>query len=119
MDEISMKEAVRGADLVFRVGYGDLQNLLRFSNRYGYNAGIYGWNCDVYNFYKNGKYIVITTGYRNLRGTKIPSDIIKKYEDEARSVLEIGGANSESSYGARKPMILDILGRFLSELCEL
>lgn len=119
MGQISVKEATRGADLVFRTGYGDLQNLLRYSNRYGYNAGMYGWNCDVFNFYKNGKYIVITTGYRNLRGERIPSDIVKKYEDEARSVLEYGGANYESSYGAREPKILDILGRFLSELCEL
>lgn len=119
MGKISMKEAVRGADLVFRVGYCALQNLLRFSNRYGYNAGIYGWNCDVYNFFKGGKHIVITTGYRNLRGAKIPSEIVKKYEEEASGILEFGGTNYESSYGARKPMILSILDRFLSELCEL
>ena len=45
---------------VIKIGYCAAQSLLSLSNRIGYMAGVYGWNCDVYEF--NQAYMI--TGYR-------------------------------------------------------
>jgi len=45
---------------VFSVGYCGAQNLLYGVDPFGYNAGVYGWNCDYY--YVDG--VCICTGYR-------------------------------------------------------
>lgn len=71
---------------VFRCGYCDLQNLFgsSYTGTVLYNAGVYGWNCDLYPDYSNG--VIITTGYRNMRGRRIPSEIIARYEEEAKKI---------------------------------
>ena len=67
---------------VFRCGYCDLYyTFLHYAPTY-YNAGVYGWNNDLYIDYKRD--IIVTTGYRNMRGDRIPSDIIQKYETLAK-----------------------------------
>ena len=71
---------------VFRCGYCELQNILRRYDPTYYNAGVYGWNNDIYVDYTHN--IAITTGYRNMRGDRIPSDIIKKYEANAKKILD-------------------------------
>lgn len=40
----------------------------------GYNAGVYGWNWDSYPI---GAFYVMT-GYRNLPGSRIPSEIVQE-----------------------------------------
>lgn len=71
---------------VFRCGYADLQNICKFVEPPFYNSGSYGWNCDIYTF---GYFsIAITTGYRNMRGVRIPDNIIVKYDKIARNILE-------------------------------
>lgn len=70
---------------VFRCGYCDLQNICKFLEPTYYNAGVYGWNCDIYT---HGKFIAITTGYRNMKGERIPDNIIIKYDKIARQILE-------------------------------
>lgn len=75
---------------VFRCGYDKLDNILRDYPAQFYNCGVYGWNCDIYvDPYHD---LIITTGYRNMRGEIIPSDIIDKYNvlmDERQSYEEI------------------------------
>ena len=70
----------------FRCGYCDLQDIMRYKEPTYYNAGVYGWNCDIYTDYKTD--IAITTGYRNMTGRQIPSELIKKYSDIANDIYE-------------------------------
>lgn len=70
---------------VFRCGYCDLQNIYKFTEPTYYNSGVYGWNCDIYTY---GLTVAITTGYRNLKGSRIPDEIIRKYDKIAREILE-------------------------------
>lgn len=71
---------------VFRAGYCDLQRILYSDSPTYYNSGVYGWNCDVYT---NTKYdIAVTTGYRNMAGDRIPSEVIQKYDEIAKNILE-------------------------------
>lgn len=84
--KMSMKQAVQGAERVFRTGYCEMYNLL---NGYaiGYNSGVYGWNCDIIYLYADGKRVCITTGYRNMRGDRIPETLRAEYEGRARAIM--------------------------------
>lgn len=71
---------------IFRAGYCDLYHIFRYKDPVYYNSGVYGWNCDIYvDFAKD---IAITTGYRNMAGTCIPSELIEKYSNIAKSITE-------------------------------
>lgn len=78
----SMTRFTKGGYKVFRCGYCDLQYIMVGVEPQYYNAGVYGWNCNIYQ-YGN---IVITTGYRNMRGSLIPDDLIKKYSENAKLI---------------------------------
>lgn len=96
---------------VFRVGYCDLQHIYKFEYPHFYNAGVYGWNCDIYIDYKRD--IAITTGYRNMRGERIPSDILKKYTDNAKQILE---KHTFKNYDEIKQLLDENRKQFLNEL---
>ena len=70
----------------FCCGYCDLQYIMNGREAEYYNAGTYGWNCDIYTDYKTD--IAITTGYRNMTGRQIPEELIKKYTDNAKHILD-------------------------------
>lgn len=73
-------------DKVYYCGYCDLQDIFRYEEADYYNAGVYGWNCDIYCDYARD--IAITTGYRNMTGKRIPDELIKKYTAKAKTILE-------------------------------
>lgn len=59
-----IREAERAGYPTVRVGYCDLQNALSGITPDYYTAGVYGWNCDVYNIAG----LNICTGYRPAAG---------------------------------------------------
>lgn len=71
---------------VFRIGYCDLQYIMKYEEPIYYNSGVYGWNCDIYIDFERD--IAITTGYRNMCGNRIPSDILDKYNARAKEILK-------------------------------
>ena len=73
-----------------------------------YNSGSYGWNNDLY---VDGD-IIITTGYRNTRGAKIPENIINKYDKIARDIME----NNTNYYEVIQPLLEKNRAAFLQEL---
>jgi hypothetical protein len=79
---------------VFYCGYCDLQRICSRDDIVYYNAGVYGWNFDVYVDYKND--IAITTGYRNMTGRRIPSEIIEKYTSAANEIHKRGFSSEVS-----------------------
>lgn len=109
-----MKRIRNGYKKVFRAGYCDLQNIYRFEYPQFYNCGVYGWNCDIYIDYKRD--IAITTGYRNMVGANIPSDIFKKYNDKAKQILE---KHTFGNYDEIKTLLDENRENFLNELDKL
>lgn len=81
--ETTMKYICAIFDNIYQCGYADLQFIFHNITADYYNAGIYGWNCDIYILDD----VVITTGYRNTRGKKIPHELIKKYSDKAEKII--------------------------------
>ena len=68
-------------DTVLKVGYCQLQMLLRFEEPIAYSSGVYGWSCD---YYQIGS-VYICTGYNPI-GKEINHSIIKKYETAADAI---------------------------------
>lgn len=84
----SMKETWRWSH-VFRVGYCELQYIMYGYEPTYYNAGVYGWNNDMYVDYRTDT--IITTGYRNMRGERIPDYIVKAFSENAKDILTTRG----------------------------
>lgn len=94
---------------VFKTGYCNLSKICKHIEPQYYNSGVYGWNCDVY--VDNQYSVMISTGYRNMRGTTIPSHILKKYDDIARSII-----NNKYSYEKECQLLEENYNNFLQEL---
>ena len=91
---------------VFSVGYCGAWHLLSGTSPFAYNAGIYGWNCDYYNF--GG--VIICTGYRpHGRGCH---DITDKYEKIATEIYN----NRDLSWQDRDAQIAAIREQWIKEL---
>lgn len=99
---------------VFATGYCELQDIMKYEEPQFYNAGVYGWNCDVYVDYRRD--IAITTGYRNMTGRDIPLEIIKKYSEVAK---EICSAPFSKPYEEIKKALDENRENFWNELAKL
>ena len=106
---MTRKEIYNSFDKVYSVGYCDLQYLLKFQNRCGFNMGVYGWNYDIFSFGD----IAICTGYRGTPGKKIPFEIRNKYEQKAKKITE-----SLVPYDEYKKKIKRLVNNFIKELQE-
>jgi hypothetical protein len=106
---ISMKEVTRRYEIVISTGYCDLQRLFQYEVPQYYNAGVYGWNCDVYTFWHNGKSIAVTTGYRNMKGTQLDYNTARKYDAKAHDILYCDTYSSQD----KKREISSLLNSFL------
>lgn len=103
--KITRREVVNYPHPVLSAGYCDLQYLLRNHEPYAYNAGVYGWNFDVYDVY--GK--IICTGYRNMPGKRAKN--IAEYENKARAIAE----NYKIPYEKRSEQIEELLREFIEQ----
>ena len=97
---------------VFKTGYYGLSNICKHIEPQYYNSGVYGWNCDIYVDYQHD--IMISTGYRNMKGKTIPSSILKKYDDIAVDIIS-NRHNFEREY----QLLEENYNNFLQELASL
>ena len=95
---------------VFRCGYCDLQNIFYGIDPVYYNAGVYGWNNDMYIDYSTDT--IITTGYRNMRGDSINHDLIRKYDKKARAIV----GDWTISYDDKMKKLAKIRTAFINEI---
>lgn len=68
---------------IIKIGYCELSELLAYTKKMGYTAGIYGWNADIFELDWN---TVIVTGYRPFGNINPDYTIIRKYNKEARKL---------------------------------
>ena len=105
----TMKYICNNFNKVFQCGYCDLQDIMQYFEPQYYNSGVYGGNCDVYINYMHD--IAITTGYRNTRGIKIPTEIIVKYTDIAKNIM-----NNQNDYDKMFKALEENRHNFFNEL---
>lgn len=84
MKKIRVKESdiKDGWRNIIKVGYCDLQYLLRFREPDFYTCGTYGWKADIYKIDYN---TVIVTGYAPF-GNISNYNLVKKYEKKAERI---------------------------------
>ena len=80
--KVTRKEIMNNFVKVVYVPYCEASTLLRYADPIGYNAGVYGWNFDLYAFGN----VAVCTGYRNLPGTR--ANNYREYEKKARKILD-------------------------------
>ena len=102
------KQINQNYNSVISIGYCDAQYLLQGKNPIAYNAGCYGWNCDIYDI--NG--VAIVTGYRPWGNIHPDYKIIKKYEDEARKIC----GDSWGNYQKMLDQMDQLLNQFIEEV---
>lgn len=67
---------------IIKIGYADLQFLLKFTEPTAYTHGVYGWNADVYDFGN----IAIVTGYRPFGNISPDYKIVDKYNELGKEI---------------------------------
>ena len=109
---MTRKEIINNFSKVYSVGYCDLQFLLRFKNRIGYNNGTCGWNYDIYAF--NNNTIAICTGYRGMPGKTIDFATIAKYDKKARNIL----SDSTLTTKTQEKKLNKLINKFLEDILD-
>lgn len=97
---------------VYKVGYCNLQFLLRFNNPFAYSEGVYGWACD---YYRIGGYdgVIISTGYSPI-GKALDYSICEEYDRKARAIIE----NYGLTYEQQKAEVKALLDEFIQRISE-
>lgn len=92
--KITHKDLKRNFSTIVSCPYADLNEVLSVKDKFGYNAGVYGWNFNAYDF--GGTCLI--TGYRP-RGAdfKLPFEFCEFWENKA----------SNASFPKRKEILKD------------
>lgn len=101
------RDIMANYDKVIKVGYCDLQNLLKYESPFSYTAGVYGWNADIYDF--GG--VAIVTGYRPFGNIHPDYEIVNRYEKEAENIY------NNYRYDDRSGALKDLQKKFIAEVC--
>lgn len=104
----TQKEIKADYGSVIKIGYCDLQYLLKYESPIAYTSGVYGWNADIYDF--GG--VAIVTGYRPFGNIRPNWEIINKYEREAENIYNF--YRYEDRVGALK----DLQKNFIAEVTK-
>lgn len=103
------KEIQKSFKNIICVEYGDLQNLLSYTDATFYTCGLYGWNADAYKINNN---TIIVTGYRPF-GNIENYEVIKKYENKAKKIKE-----NIFNYEEKKQKLNKLLNDFIKEILK-
>ena len=74
---VTTKELKKFAEYNFQASYCQLTGIFSDSDYDFYTTGQYGWNFDA--VYDKELSVLITTGYRNMFGMRIPQKLIDRY----------------------------------------
>lgn len=104
------KKAIKeSGTTIYKIGYCNLQFLLRFNDPFAYSAGVNGWSCDYYRIGGAFDGVIISTGYDPI-GHKVDYNIIKEYNEKARAIND----NYNLPYEQREAKVKQLLNEFIS-----
>ena len=94
---------------IYKVGYDEIQHLLKYEEPFAYSQGVGGWSCDYY-ITTISDAVIISTGYNPI-GKKIDYELCRKYDEKAREI-----SLDYSISGIRKQMmIMSLFDEFVEE----
>ena len=94
MKHLTRNEIRRQYKTVIQLGYCDIYELTRQLKKIGYNAGVYGWNYDVFELDYD---TCIITGYRTFRKgtTRLTSEFTQYMDKKANEITNNNNRNYE------------------------
>lgn len=94
---------------IIGIGYCNAQNLLRFSDAFGYSSGQNGWVCDYFEVDN----VCISTGYSYINNVNVKYDytLLDSYESKARDII----GNYDINWEVKKEMVNQLLKDFVNE----
>lgn len=81
------KKAIRetyGTANIYKIGYANLQYLLKYTEPFAYSTRVEGWACDYYHV---GNGIVLCDGYDPI-GKKVDYDTLRLFDNKAKEVWD-------------------------------
>lgn len=102
--KVTRSEVYKYHNKVISIGYCAAYYLLIGEEAVGYNAGVYGWNYDLYSIGSTA----IVTGYRPI-GEHVDYTILDRYEAEAKSIYEDRSRSYEDRIAAIKQLLSDFI----------
>ena len=81
--QITKRAIMKAYRNVIKVGYGEMQDALKWREPNFYTAGIFGWNADVYVIDDD---TVIVTGYRPFGNMELSREVIDTLNKCAESI---------------------------------
>ena len=106
-EQLTRKQVEAMSDKIIRIGYCEMQGLLRCKTRKGYTAGVYGWSADIFNI--DG--VVIVTGYRPFGNIQPDHELVKEYEKKAGEIIQY-----TYEYGKIEQKLDELLKAFIKEV---
>ena len=105
----SKKNMKESYNKIIKIGYCDAQYLLQYEEPTAYSTRAEGWACDYYDVDN----VLISTGYAPIesKNTKIDYETIRKYENEARSII-----NNNDNYEDKRIKVKELLKEFIHEV---
>lgn len=82
------KKSVMDNYLTISVGYCELTSLLAYTPKIAHTEGVYGWNANIYLMPYPYEGTVIVTGYRPFGEISPCHELLKKYEQKAKSLFD-------------------------------
>jgi len=104
------KEINSGFEYIIPVRYCDLQFLLSLEDPVAYTAGIDGWDTDIYDYGNTA----IVTGYKPFGNVKADYDIVRRYDDHGKQILD----DDILSYSDKKELLHRLINEFISEVTK-
>ena len=95
------------------VPYCDLQYLLKFREPDYYHTGVYGWNCNIY--YINIDTCIVT-GYRPFGNIKTRYETNKKYNEQAKKLLN--SCEYFINYEETEEQLNNLIKEYIMEACN-
>ncbi len=102
---ITSKALRESSKKIVSINYCGAQFLLSNHTPFAYNAGVYGWNYDVY---KVGQTYIVT-GYRPIKG--IVYSNTREYEKKAQNIIN----NHHVTYEEKRERIENLLHEYLNQ----
>lgn len=90
---------------IIRIGYCDMQHLLRFENPFAYLTRPEGWACNVYDV--DG--IAISTGYSPFGNVRPHYALVRAYEENAKEIQCVPTLNIEEMRDKTTALLRELL----------
>lgn len=103
----TLRDIRAGYRQVVVIPYCNAQTLLTYQDPVAYAAGVYGWNCDVYDM---GGGVAICTGYRPTGNIRPDCLVLRRFEEKAKKI----NSDYSQSWEERRDAVNLLLRRMLN-----